>query len=100
MEDRGQNGRKNPDIAQDRGRQSSRGNPDGQSDQNSLSGRGKERSTPGGCVEENSGTPGSRSDGNSGTGARRFFPRWLSVACLPFPRSACACIFIPTRAAD
>ena len=108
MEDRDQNGWKDPDIAQDRGRQSSRGNPDSPDDRGNLNGqdgrgnpggcsnpggRGKERSTPGGCVEENSGTPGSRSDGNSGTGARRFFPRWLSVAL--FTLSAlCLCVYL------
>ena len=102
MEDRDQNGWKDPDIAQDRGRQSSRGNPGSPDDRGNLNGqggrgnpggRGKERSTPGGSVEENSGTPGSRSDGNSGTGARRFFPRWLSVAL--FTLSAlCLCVYL------
>ena len=87
MEDRDQNGRKDPDIAQDRGRQSSRSTPDGQSDQTSRSVRGEERGNPG--SPDASGGDGGE---NSGTGARLSFSGWVSVA-LSVLSALCLCVY-------
>lgn len=109
MEDRDQSGRIDPDIPQDWNGQNSRSNPNGQnapnvqsdrssqsnpSDRDSVNGRDDPDgySNQDGCGEE-SGNPGSCAEENSGTGARRFFPRWLSVAL--FTLSAlCLCVYL------